>query len=159
MIFFEKKISVALREFISIKILRKIRLFYYNKYHGMSIHPTVRISTAARLDKTNPKGVVINAYTHITFGAAILTHDMCTRKRATTIIGKNVFIGANAVIMPGVKISDNVIVGAGSIVTKDVPSNVIVAGNPAVILKDNIDRWYGIYGILKGYKDEEDYFK
>ena len=46
-------------------------------------------------------------------------------------IGKNVFIGAKAIILPGVNISDNSIVAAGSIVTKDIPSNVVVGGVPA----------------------------
>ena len=40
--------------------------------------------------------------------------------------------------MPGISISDEVVVGSGSVVTKDVPPNVIVAGNPSKIIKDNI---------------------
>jgi acetyltransferase-like isoleucine patch superfamily enzyme len=51
-----------------------------------------------------------------------------------TIIGNNVFLGANAVILPGVKIGNNVIVGAGSVVTKDVKDGVVVGGNPAKII-------------------------
>ena len=54
---------------------------------------------------------------------------------APVIIGANVWIGANATILPGVKIGDFSIVAAGSIVTKDVPSGVLVAGNPAVFKK------------------------
>ena len=50
-------------------------------------------------------------------------------------IGDNVWLGGRSVIMPGVTISDNVIVGAGAVVTRDVPGNVIVAGNPAKILR------------------------
>lgn len=50
------------------------------------------------------------------------------------VIGDNVFIGINSIIMPGVKIGSNVIIGAGSIVTKDVPSNSIYAGNPAKMI-------------------------
>ena len=47
------------------------------------------------------------------------------------IIGKNSFIGARAMVLPGVKIGENAIIGAQSVVTKDVPANVISAGNPA----------------------------
>lgn len=46
-------------------------------------------------------------------------------------IGKNVWIGAGALIMPGVTIGDNALVGAGSVVTRDVPAGVTVMGNPA----------------------------
>lgn len=52
------------------------------------------------------------------------------------IIGDNVWIGGSSVILPGVKIGDNSIVAGGSVVTKDVPPNVVVAGNPAKIIKE-----------------------
>ena len=50
-------------------------------------------------------------------------------------IGKNCWIGAGALIMPGVTIGDNTVVGAGSVVTKDLPSNVVAAGNPCRVLR------------------------
>jgi acetyltransferase-like isoleucine patch superfamily enzyme len=51
----------------------------------------------------------------------------------TTKIGNRVSIGTSATILGGITIGDNAIVGAGSVVTKDVPENAIVAGNPARI--------------------------
>ncbi len=51
------------------------------------------------------------------------------------IIGKNVWIGAGAIILPGVHIGDGAVVGAGSVVTKDVPANTVVAGNPTKPIK------------------------
>jgi len=51
-------------------------------------------------------------------------------------IGNDVWIGGSCVILPGITIGDHSIIAAGSVVTKDVPSNSIVAGNPARILKN-----------------------
>lgn len=51
-------------------------------------------------------------------------------------IGKNCWIGAGVVIVPGVTIGDNVVVGAGSIVTKDIPDNVVAVGNPCRVLRE-----------------------
>ena len=51
-------------------------------------------------------------------------------------IGNNVWIGGNACIMPGVKIGDNSVIGAGSVVTKDIPSGVIAAGNPCKVIRN-----------------------
>lgn len=53
-----------------------------------------------------------------------------------TILKKGCWIGANSVLLPGVVIGENSIVGAGSIVTKNIPANVVVAGNPAKTIKN-----------------------
>ncbi len=50
-------------------------------------------------------------------------------------IGSNVWIGGGAIICPGVTIGDNVTIGAGSVVTKDIPDNVIAAGNPCKVIR------------------------
>ena len=57
-----------------------------------------------------------------------------------TIIKKGASVGANATILPGITIGYNSIVGAGSVVTKDIPDNVIVAGNPAKIIRQISDK-------------------
>lgn len=51
-------------------------------------------------------------------------------------IGKNCWLGAGVIILPGITIGDNVVIGAGSIVTKDLPDNVIAVGNPCKILRE-----------------------
>jgi acetyltransferase-like isoleucine patch superfamily enzyme len=58
------------------------------------------------------------------------------------LVEENAIIGANATILPGVRIGKNAIVGAGSVVTRDVPDNAVVAGNPAKIIKSRQDLPY-----------------
>ncbi len=57
------------------------------------------------------------------------------------LIGKHVLVGARSIILKGVKIGDGAIVGAGSVVNNDVPSNCLVAGNPAKVVKGNVE-WH-----------------
>lgn len=70
----------------------------------------------------------------------ILAHDASTKKFfgytkiGNVTIGNNVFVGAEAVILPGVTIGNNVIIGANSTVTHDIPDNVVAVGSPARIL-------------------------
>ena len=56
-------------------------------------------------------------------------------KTSPVKIGNNVWIGGSATILPGVTIGDNVTIGAGSVVTKDIPSNVVAVGNPCRVIK------------------------
>ncbi len=52
------------------------------------------------------------------------------------IIGNNVWIGANSVVMPGVTIGDDTVIGAGSVVTKDIPKGVVACGNPCKVMRE-----------------------
>ena len=73
-------------------------------------------------------------------GSFILAHDASLLatygkyKFGKTIIGNNVFLGVNSVVLPGVKIGSNVVIGAGCVVTKDIPDNSVVAGNPGKVI-------------------------
>jgi len=71
------------------------------------------------------------------------THPMDYRERAAGLeyarpvtIGEDVWIGGSAVICPGVKIGDRSVIGAGSVVTRDIPSDVFAAGNPCKVIRD-----------------------
>jgi acetyltransferase-like isoleucine patch superfamily enzyme len=128
-------------------ILTTIRLFFLRNVYHMDISKSARISFWAMLDKTYPKGIHIGDESFVASGAMIFTHDYCRGLHEDTRIGKRCFIGARSIIMPGISIGDEVIVGAGSIVTKDVKSHCIIAGNPAEIIKQNIHT--GKFGIIK----------
>lgn len=126
--------------------LVKCKYLIYTRVWGMDLHPTCNFSLSVRFDRTYPKGMHIGEYSYVAFDTAILCHDMTRGLYLDTYIGKNCFIGAKSIILPGVKIGDGSIVGSGSVVTKDVPSGCIVAGNPAKIIKENIE--VGRYGRL-----------
>jgi len=127
--------------------LLSVRTWYFRTVYGMNIAKDVRLSFKSRIDKTNPKGLTIGEKTMVTFDAIILSHDYASRRHAAkTVIGSYCFIGCGSIVMPNVTIGDHVIVAAGSVVTKDVPSNSIVAGNPAKVIKTGIDTI--AYGML-----------
>lgn len=119
-------------------IVISLKYLMYNQLYGMHIGKDARISFRAKLDLTNPQGIHIGEETYLASGSIIFSHDYSRALHCDTVIGKRCFIGANAIIMCGIHIGDSVIVGSGAVVTKDVPSNCIVAGNPARIIKENI---------------------
>ena len=73
-------------------------------------------------------------------------------------IGNNVWIGGNTVILPGVHIGDNVVIGAGSVVTKDIPSWYIAAGNPCKLIRKitETDRYTYFKGVVADAECEAD---
>jgi len=133
---FLRTVIVGLKRLIYVKIFR------------MDIHETAEFSLSANFDKTNPRGVHIGEYSYVAFDAAILAHDMTRGVRRHTRVGKNCFIGARSIILPGISIGDGSIVAAGAVVVKDVPPASIVAGNPAKIIRQGI--LSGRYGRLAG---------
>ena len=124
-------------------ILRKLRVSRL-RLKGYDIPYSAIIEGSVLLDKLYPRGIHVGENTLVAGGVTILSHDHCKRVGnnqpylVDTFIGKNCFIAVGAIILPGVKIGDEVIVGAGAVVTKDVPSNCVVAGNPAKIIRENI---------------------
>lgn len=127
-----------LRNWIRLIVI-SIRHFVYCRLYGMDIDSSARISFGAKLDKTYPQGIHIGKESYVASGAIIFAHDFSRGLHKDTIIGKRCFIGANAIIMCGLHIGDEVVIGSGAVVTKDVPSNCIVAGNPARIIRTDIN--------------------
>jgi len=94
---------------------------------GIGIHPTDHISTYPGFYSTNASGSVP------------FIENTIVNEHAEIDIGHDVWIGANALIMDGVQISDGAIIGAGAVVTKDVAPYAIVAGVPARELRKRFD--------------------
>lgn len=123
----------------------KMYPWYLRSHFGMDIGNNVIIARTVHLDKNiNPKGIHIGDNTWLLRNAMILAHDYCrgengSGKRYETYIGRNCVIGVNSIILPGVTVGDHCVVAAGAVVTKDVPSHSIVAGNPSKILKTGIE--------------------
>ena len=102
---------------------------FSNIYRGSALDIITKYPSPYKLSKAHEKTI------------SSMIHGKCqtTAKEliqaAKTSIGKNTWIGDNVIILSGVKIGDNCVIGAGSIVTKDVESNSIYAGNPAHLIK------------------------
>ena len=90
--------------------------------------------------------IQVGKFVHInldcTIGHDVIIHDFCTLSPGVHISGKviieeGVFLGTGAVVLPGIKIGHNSTIGAGAVVTKDIPSGVIAVGIPAKIVNKN----------------------
>lgn len=101
----------------------------------MEVGRNVKISRRAILDLSiNPKGIHIGNNVIISGNVIVLSHDHLRGIKEDTFIGDNVFVGNGSMILPGIHIGNHVAIGAGSVVTKDIPSHCIAAGNPAQII-------------------------
>lgn len=127
---------------IFIKILEKLKIMdeaeYYRKFYKMSIgEKTVFFNVT--VDKGHCYLIDIGSDCTLT-NCTLLTHDASIKrylnrsKVGRIDIGNRVFVGWDAIILPNVTIGDDCIIGAKSVVTKNIPKNSIVAGNPAKII-------------------------
>jgi acetyltransferase-like isoleucine patch superfamily enzyme len=103
-----------------------------HRKRGAKIGRMVRL--LGTVDGINPHLVSIGDYSVVGVQSALLAH--CPIRGALPCkVGNFVYIGFGAIVLPGVTIGDHCLVGAGAVVTKDVPAGSIVAGNPAKVLR------------------------
>lgn len=116
----------------------EIMRWWYIHVYKVDIGKNVVISYRAYIDKGVPHKIHIGDGSRITARVTVLGHDHSRGLVCHTYIGKDCIIGINSIIMPGIHIGNEVVVGGGSVVTKDVPDNSMVAGNPARIIKTGV---------------------
>ena len=116
------------------QIVSSVRINYL-RFMGVTIGETCFISRRAFIDIRRGR-IVIGDHASIAPGSFVLSHSarQPIREGQVTRIEDNVLILVNAVIFPGVTVGKNAIVGASAVVTKDVPANVTVMGNPARVI-------------------------
>jgi maltose O-acetyltransferase len=112
---------------------------------GVQIGERVTVERGTKLDPGHPWLISIGDGTTLAPEVYVIAHDASVRQpmgwtRLRPVrIGADVFVGLRAIIMPGVTIGDGAIVGAGSVVTRDVPAGAVVAGNPAQVIAQRAD--------------------
>lgn len=137
------EVRELLSELLGYKVSSSLRVFppFYTDY-GKNINIGEGVFINACCHFQDHGGVTIGDGCQIGHNVvfATLNHELEPERRKTTrpapiVLGKNVWIGSNATILPGVTIGDNAVVAAGAVVTKDVAPDTVVGGVPAKFIK------------------------
>jgi UDP-2-acetamido-3-amino-2,3-dideoxy-glucuronate N-acetyltransferase len=147
---------------VNVKVGKGVRIFNFVNAYGCSIDDNSKIGAFVEIQKgaTIGKNCKVSSHTFICEGVHIedncfighgvmFTNDLFPRatnpdgtpqseadwKLIETFVKKGASIGSNATILCGITIGENALIGAGAVVTKDVPANTVVAGNPAKTVK------------------------
>lgn len=117
---------------------------YHSNFGGAHVHLGDYVYANFNLTTVDDTHIYIGDYTMLGPNVVIATagHPILPELREKIYqynmpvhIGRNCWLGAGVIVLPGITIGDNVVVGAGSVVTKDLPDNVIAVGNPCKILR------------------------
>jgi len=150
------------KSLVNVKVGKGVRIFNFVNAYGCSIDDNSKVGAFVEIQKgaSIGKNCKISSHTFICEGVHIedncfighgvmFTNDLMPRatnpdgsaqteadwKLIETFVKKGASVGSNATILCGITIGENAMIGAGAVVTKDVPANSIVAGNPAKVLK------------------------
>ncbi len=117
---------------------------FYANFGGKHVHLGKQVYANFHLTLVDDTHIYIGDYTMLGPNVTLATagHPILPELRVKGLqfnmpvhIGRNCWLGAGVVVMPGVTIGDNSVIGAGSIVTKDIPANVVAVGNPCRVLR------------------------
>lgn len=155
-------------------IIKKIQSVFHRLFWSLerqALYAGVKMGKnnfiASHFWSSEPYLITVGSHCQITAGVKIFTHGGGGAVRkfipkfdafGKVTIGDNVYIGSNSLIMPGISVGNNVLIAAGSVVTKSIPSNVVVGGNPARIvctIEEYIERNVSYNLNSKGMNAEE----
>lgn len=153
------------KSLVNVKVGQGVRIFNFVNAYGCSIDDNSKVGAFVEIQKGSSigKSCKISSHTFICEGVHIedncfighgvmFTNDLFPRatnpdgsaqteadwKLIETFVKKGASIGSNATILCGITIGENAMIGAGAVVTKDVPANAVVAGNPARVIKTKV---------------------
>lgn len=137
---------------------------FHSNFGGGHVHFGKNVYANFNLTCVDDTHIYVGDYTMIGPNVVIATagHPILPELREKGLqynmpvhIGRNCWIGAGAIVLPGITIGDHVVVGAGSVVTKDLPSNVVAVGNPCRVLRqvNEYDREYYFKGRKIDYEN------
>ncbi len=163
---------IRLFDQIRLKFMSEKKRAIIWKRYGMNVNPTGGVSIGSNVGfGSEPYLITIGDHTRINKNVQFITHDgslwvvrnLYPEYRDADLIkpikiGSNVQIGNNAIILPGIIVGDNCIIGAGAVVTHDVPNNSVVAGVPARYiesLEEYIEKNKAFFIHTKGLSSKE----
>ncbi|MEW9702244.1 DapH/DapD/GlmU-related protein [Paenibacillus sp. SI8] len=133
----------AIRNFVFIQISRyspslRVKNWIYRNVLGMKVGEHTAFALMVMVDVFFPEKIHVGNNSIIGYNTTILAHEYLTKeyRLGEVHIGSNVMVGANTIILPGVTIGDYAIVGAGTVVHKDVAPHSFVAGNPLQVIRE-----------------------
>ncbi len=118
---------------------------FHSNWGGKNVHLGKNVYFNFNATMVDDTHIYIGDYTMLGPNVVIATagHPILPELREKALqfnlpvhIGKNCWLGAGVIVLPGVTIGDNTVIGAGSVVTKDIPANVVAVGNPCKILRE-----------------------
>lgn len=118
---------------------------FHSNWGGKNVHLGNNVYFNFNATMVDDTHIYIGDYTMLGPNVVIATagHPILPKLREKALqynmpvhIGKNCWLGAGVIVLPGVTIGDNTVIGAGSVVTKDIPANVVAVGNPCKVLRE-----------------------